>query len=81
MASILLNHYRERIMAIEMLPVKTFNGWKRFLESQEGFTLVEMITVVAIMGIILAVAVPNISIWKEKHQIDSIQIIFFVVMH
>jgi len=40
-----------------MLPVKTFNGWKRFLESQEGFTLVEMITVVAIMGIILAIAV------------------------
>ena len=58
-------------MAIEMLPVKTFNGWKRFLESQEGFTLVEMITVVAIMGIILAVAVPNFSKWKEKHQING----------
>jgi len=58
-------------MAIEMLPVKTFNGWKRFLESQEGFTLVEMITVVAIMGIILAIAVPNFSKWKEKHQING----------
>ena len=54
-----------------MLPVKTFNGWKRFLESQEGFTLVEMITVVAIMGIILAIAVPNFSKWKEKHQING----------
>ncbi len=68
-------------MAIEMLPVKTFNGWKRFLESQEGFTLVEMITVVAIMGIILAIAVPNFSKWKEKHQINGqAQKVYFDLM-
>ena len=64
-----------------MLPVKTFNGWKRFLESQEGFTLVEMITVVAIMGIILAIAVPNFSKWKEKHQINGqAQKVYFDLM-
>ena len=58
-------------MEIEMLPVKGFKGWKRFLESHEGFTLVEIITVVAIMGVVLAMAVPNFSKWKEKYQING----------
>ena len=41
-------------MEIEMLPVKGFKGWKRFLESQEGFTLVEIITMSGSLSIRLA---------------------------
>ena len=68
-------------MEIEMLPVKGFKGWKRFLESQEGFTLVEIITVVAIMGVVLAMAVPSFSKWKEKYQINGqVQKVYFDLM-
>jgi prepilin-type N-terminal cleavage/methylation domain-containing protein len=64
-----------------MLPVKEFKEWKRFLESQEGFSLVEMITVVAVMGIILAMAAPNFSKWKEKHEINGqAQKVYFDLM-
>lgn len=54
-----------------MLPAKEFKGWKLLLEPQDGFTLIEMIMSVAIMGILLAMAAPNFSKWKEKHQING----------
>jgi len=64
-----------------MLPVKTVKRWKRFLESQKGFTLIEMLTVVAIMGIILAMVAPNFSKWVEKHQINGqAQKVYFDLM-
>ncbi len=54
-----------------MMPAKELNGMKRFLESQRGFTLIELITVMAIIGIVMAIAAPNFSKWKEKYQING----------
>ncbi|MDP6226439.1 MAG: type II secretion system protein, partial [Dehalococcoidia bacterium] len=38
-----------------------FNNIGKVLRKQRGFTLVEMVTVVAIMGVMAAVAVPMVS--------------------
>lgn len=39
--------------------------------SQCGFTLFEMLIVIAIIGIISAVAVPNFSAWRERQAVNS----------
>jgi len=38
---------------------------------ERGFTLFEMLIVIAIVGLISAVAVPNFSAWRERQAVNS----------
>jgi len=40
-------------------------------ETERGFTLFEMLIVIALVGIISAVAVPNFSAWRERQAVNS----------
>lgn len=68
-------------MVEEILSVKGFKNLKHLLKAREGFTLIEMVTVLAILGIIMAMAAPNFSKWKEKHEINGqAQKVYFDLM-
>jgi prepilin-type N-terminal cleavage/methylation domain-containing protein len=41
------------------------------LRSKKGLTLIEMLIVIAIIGILASAAIPNYSRWKEKYEIDG----------
>ena len=40
-------------------------------KSMRGFTLLELMMVMAITAILLAIAMPNLSKWKEEHEING----------
>ncbi|MFT4577993.1 MAG: prepilin-type N-terminal cleavage/methylation domain-containing protein [Nitrospinales bacterium] len=64
-----------------MLLIRRLKGSKRFLESEKGFTLIETIVTMVIIGIVTAMAIPNFSKWKEKHEIDGqAQKVYFDLM-
>lgn len=64
-----------------MSPKKRFKRLKNFPEYQKGFTLIEMVVTMAIVGIVTAIAIPNFSKWKEKHQINGqAQKVYFDLM-
>jgi len=39
--------------------------------STRGFTLIEVMVVIAILGILFAIALPNFSAWRESHAIRT----------
>jgi prepilin-type N-terminal cleavage/methylation domain-containing protein len=64
-----------------MLLIRRLKELKRFLESKKGFTLIEIIITMLIIGIVSAIAIPNFSKWREKHQIDGqAQKVYFDLM-
>ena len=46
------------------------------MENQRGFTVIEMMVVVAIVGIVLMIAVPNFQVWLTNQNLreDTVQI-------
>ena len=41
------------------------------MKNNAGFTLMELMTVIAILGIIMAIAVPNMIGWRSTHQLGA----------
>ena len=59
-----------------------FNNAKmnHFIKTQ-GFTLLELLIVIAFVAIIMAIGVPNFSKWKEKYEINGqAQKVYFDIM-
>lgn len=41
------------------------------MKNNSGFTIIELMTVIAIIGIISAIAVPNMIAWRSNHQLNG----------
>lgn len=52
---------------------KVVNNWKKMIKNETGFTLVELLAVIVILGVILAIAVPAIGniIDNSKSSVDE----------
>ena len=58
-------------MATEILSKTESKRLGRFFKPQTGLTLIEMLTVIALIGILAAMAIPNFSRWKEKYELNG----------
>jgi prepilin-type N-terminal cleavage/methylation domain-containing protein len=41
------------------------------VKTRGGYSLIEMMVVIAIIGVVAAIAVPNFIIWNQKHKLKS----------
>lgn len=41
------------------------------MKKNSGFTLMELMTVIAIIAVIMAIAVPNLIAWRANHQLNG----------
>ena len=56
-------------------------GMKQIINRQSGFTLIEMLVAMTVIGIVLAIAAPNFSQWIERYRIDAeAQDVYFDLM-
>lgn len=46
-------------------------GMKRFLANSRGYSIPELVVVMGIIGILMATAVPNYSLWALTRQVDA----------
>ena len=44
---------------------------KIFISNRDGFTIMELMTVVAIIGILSAITIPNLIAWRTNYQLNS----------
>ena len=49
--------------------IKRHKTKTRLTSSETGFTLIEMMTVVAVIGTIVAITLPNYSIWQSRSEL------------
>jgi len=62
-------HSLGRVMYVYSIMMKIERHKTRLASSETGFTLIEMLIVVAIMGIAVLIALPNYLVWQSRSEL------------